>query len=145
MDAISLVYGFYGLLVFALTLALARTLQKNGAVFLRDVFSESPELATSVNTLLVTGFFMLSFGYAVFMMRFEQSPETGRQAIEAMSLKLCALLMTLACVHFANVYVFYRIRQRAHSSRLVQEELPRRQTWAAARRTAVALPDEEPA
>ena len=51
-----------------LTLWLARTLYTNGAVFLEEVFDRK-EIAVAVNRLLVTGFFMINLGYAMFLFR----------------------------------------------------------------------------
>ena len=49
------VYGVYAVVSVGLTVWLARTLFRNGAVFLRDVFKDKPELAEAVNRLLVRG------------------------------------------------------------------------------------------
>ena len=41
----------------------ARSLQKNGRVFLVDAFHGNAELADSVNHLLVMGFYLINTGY----------------------------------------------------------------------------------
>ena len=55
----------YVAIAVGLTVWLARTLFRNGAAFLHDVFADKPELAVAVNRLLVTGFYMLSLGYSL--------------------------------------------------------------------------------
>jgi hypothetical protein len=69
MSPIVLSYAVYSALAIVLTVGLARTLSQHGHVFLEDVFPDRPELARSINQLLVVGFFMLNLGYAFFLMR----------------------------------------------------------------------------
>jgi hypothetical protein len=58
------IYLIYTAASLALTIWLARTLFKNGEVFLEEVFADNPRLAGSVNHLLVVGFYLLNLGYA---------------------------------------------------------------------------------
>jgi hypothetical protein len=105
----SQVYVIYIAVVIGLTAALARTLFHNGTPFLRDVFPEKPEVAQAVNRLLVTGFYMLNLGYALFILR--ASVElSGFEAFQFLVNRLALLLLTLAGIHFVNVFVFWKIR-----------------------------------
>ena len=81
--AIYLVYA--GTSLF-LTVWLARTLFKNGAVFLDEVFSGNPKLGEAVNRLLVVGFYLLNLGYASMMLK-AHSAATLVEAIEVLSAK----------------------------------------------------------
>ena len=56
-------YLIYLAVSIALTIWVARTLHKNGRVFLVDVFHGNEALADSVNHLLVVGFYLINFGY----------------------------------------------------------------------------------
>ena len=107
-----IVYVAYAMTAIGLTAWLARTLSRNGAVFLRDVFKEKQALAEAVNRLLVVGFYMLNLGYALFVLR----GSGGMDAFEAVQFfvnRLSRLLLALALLHFVNVLVFWRIRARA--------------------------------
>ena len=104
------VYAAYALAAVGLTVWLARTLFRSGAVFLEDVF-EKPELAAAVNRLLVTGFYMINLGYAAFLLK-ASAVDSSTAAIEVLAKKLGILLLSLAVVHFVNVSVFYRLRRR---------------------------------
>ena len=113
-----IVYVAYAMTAIGLTAWLARTLSRNGAVFLRDVFKEKQALAEAVNRLLVVGFYMLNLGYALFVLR----GSGGMDAFEAVQFfvnRLSRLLLALALLHFVNVLVFWRIRARAE-----QRDLP---------------------
>ena len=108
-ENVIVVYVVYVAIAATLTIWLARTLFRNGTAFLHDVFSERPELADAVNRLLVVGFFMLNLGYALYLLRASR----GLDAFEATQFlvnRLAILLVTLAGMHFLNVFVFWRIR-----------------------------------
>jgi hypothetical protein len=62
------VYAAYALVTLTLTIWLARTLFKNGAIFLEDVFKDTPKMAGAVNQLLVVGFYLFNLGYAALIM-----------------------------------------------------------------------------
>ncbi len=106
------VYVVYGLVSLGLTIWLARTLFRNGAVFLRDVFADKPDLADAVNRLLVVGFYLLNLGYACLLLK-APGAATMVSAIEVLAGKLGALLLSLGVLHFANMFLFHRIRRRA--------------------------------
>jgi len=119
------VYTAYAVCAVALTVWLARTLYHNGAVFLEEVFDRK-EIAVAVNRLLVTGFFMINLGYAMFLLK-SNSATTATEAIEILVQKLGILLLTLAAVHFVNVYVFWRLRRRNEVKYLPPPVAPQRQ------------------
>ena len=116
-DHLTFVYVVYSVVSIALTVWLARTLFKNGAVFLRDVFKDTPDLANAVNRLLVVGFYLLNLGYASLLLRSDPAPTTTA-AIEILSSKLGWLLLSLGAMHFFNMYLFHRIRRRAQLAEL---------------------------
>jgi hypothetical protein len=105
------IYAAYGAISVVLTIWLARTLFKNGAVFLEDVFAGDPRIANALNRLLVVGFYLLNFGYACLLLR-SPAAATTVQAVEILARKLGLLLMSLGIIHFANLYLFHRIRRR---------------------------------
>jgi hypothetical protein len=107
------VYVLYALVSIGLTVWLARTLFRNGGVFLDDVFAENPRMSPAVNHLLVVGFYLLNLGYALLTMRSGQSALTLVQAIETLAEKLGTLMLVLGVIHFGNLYLFYRIRRRS--------------------------------
>jgi hypothetical protein len=112
IDNLSVVYMLYAAVSVGLTIWLARTLARNGRVFLEDVFGEQPGLAEAVNRLLVVGFYLVNFGYACLLLRGGYADDL-RSAIETLAAKLGWLLLSLAFMHFMNMFVFHRIRRRA--------------------------------
>lgn len=109
---VALAYLTYAATSFGLTYWLARTLFKNGEVFLEDVFVDNPRMAAAVNRLLVVGFWLLNLGYALSTLRIGYSELTIVGAIEQLAVKLGALMLVLGAIHFGNLYLFHRIRRR---------------------------------
>lgn len=116
-DYLLLVYAIYAAASLGLTIWLAQVLGKNGAVFLEDVFADKPRLGEAINRLLVVGFYLGNLGWALSTMIAYQ-PATLTGAFEVLSKKLGTLLLCLAAMHFANLYVFHRIRRRMNGAAL---------------------------
>lgn len=104
------VYAIYAVFSVGLTIWLARTLSTNGRIFLHDVFPDSPALGDAVNHLLVVGFYLVNFGFACLHLVGGRAA-TVLDAIETLAAKFGSLLLALAFMHFANLYVFNRIRK----------------------------------
>ncbi len=117
------VYVIYSVVAVGLTVWLARTLFRNGAVFLSDIFEGKPELAQAVNQLLVVGFYLLNLGYAFFMLK-AHGATSSFAAVEVLARKLGFLLLTLGGLHFLNLYLFHRIRQRSHIATMPPPVVP---------------------
>src|SRR5688500_20175000 len=105
-------YLVYLAISIALTIWVARTLHKNGRVFLVDVFQGNEALADSVNHLLVVGFYLINFGYVSLALKLGYDVTNAREGIEALSWKVGLVLVVLGGMHFFNLYVFSRIRRR---------------------------------
>jgi hypothetical protein len=105
------VYAVYVVIAVGLTAWLARTLFRSGTAFLHDVFADRPKLADAVNRLLVVGFYMLNLGYALYILRASRGLDAF-EAVQFLVNRLALLLVSLAVLHFVNVFVFWRIRAR---------------------------------
>jgi len=97
----------------ALTIWVARTLSKNGRIFLVDVFRGNAELADSVNHLLVVGFYLINLGYVALALKLGYAIAGVQGSIEALSAKVGVVLLVLGAMHFFNLYVFSRMRRRS--------------------------------
>ena len=97
----------------ALTVWVARTLHRNGRVFLVDCFHGNTELADSVNHLLVVGFYLINVGFVSLALRFGVAAADTREAIETLSTKVGFVLLVLGVMHFCNLGVFTTCRRRA--------------------------------
>ena len=109
-------YIVYLLISVTLTIWVARTLHKNGAIFLVDAFHGNGELAASVNHLLVVGFYLMNIGFVALALKTGDPIGNTRAAIEMVSDKLGYVMLILGGMHFFNLYVFARIRRRGRGN-----------------------------
>ena len=112
VDFLVVTYCFYLVISISLTIWVARTLFRNGRVFLVDVFHGNAALADSVNRLLVVGFYLINLGYVSLALKLGYDVTSARGSIEALSQKVGVVLLVLGGMHFFNLYVFSRIRRR---------------------------------
>src|SRR5947207_11979082 len=113
MDWVLVTYLVYLTLSICLTVWVARTLHKNGRIFLVDSFGGNEQLADSVNHLLVVGFYLVNVGYVSLALKYGDKPGDTVKAIEFFSTKIGIVLLVLGAMHFLNMYVFTRMRRRA--------------------------------
>jgi len=105
-------YALYLIVSLALTVWVARTLHRNGRVFLVDAFGGNTALADSVNHLLVVGFYLVNAGYITRALQEPTKPTDAATSIEMLSSKIGLVLLVLGGMHFFNLFVFSRMRQR---------------------------------
>jgi hypothetical protein len=115
MNIVVSTYLVYLTISIALTVWVARTLHKNGRVFLVDVFHGNEALADSVNHLLVVGFYLINFGYVSLALKLGYVVVTAQEAMEALSVKIGMVLIVLGGMHFFNLFVFSRMRRRSNA------------------------------
>lgn len=113
MNTIVITYLLYLVISIGLTIWVAQTLFKNGRLFLVDVFRGNEALADSVNHLLVVGFYLINLGYVTLMLKIAGNVESPRESIEALSSKVGLVLLVLGAMHFFNLFLFSKIRQRS--------------------------------
>lgn len=106
-------FVFYLVVSVALTVWVARTLFKNGRVFLVDSFLGNETLADSVNHLLVVGFYLINIGYITLALKYGTKPDNLVGTFEYVSTKIGVVLLILGAMHFFNLVVFSKMRRRA--------------------------------
>ncbi|MEU5398764.1 hypothetical protein ABZ348_05625 [Streptomyces sp. NPDC005963] len=128
MDLNVVAYIVYLLISVALTIWVARTLSKNGRIFLSDVMHGNEKLADAVNHLLVVGFYLVNLGFVALYLRVAETVDDARELFDALSVKLGVVLLVLGVMHLSNVYVLNKIRRRGVMER---EQVPpvRPQGW----------------
>src|SRR5438874_12199608 len=79
----------------ALTIWVARTLHKNGRIFLVDSFLGNEGLADSVNHLLVVGFYLINIGFVTLALKYGDKAVDAQTALEILSSKFGLILVVL--------------------------------------------------
>jgi hypothetical protein len=113
MNLTTITYLVYIFLSLAITIWVARTLHKNGRIFLLDSFHGNDQLADSVNHLLVVGFYLINLGYITLALKTSEAVWTVQGLIELLSVKIGVVLLVLGAMHFLNIYIFSKMRRRA--------------------------------
>ena len=98
-----------------MTIWVARTLHKNGRIFLIDAFSGNQPMADSVNHLLVVGFYLINIGFILLFLRIGEKPTDLVQGVEYISTKLGIVMLVLGGMHFFNMFNFSKMRKKAVS------------------------------
>lgn len=96
-------YLAYLFISIALTVWVARTLSKNGLIFLVECFGHEEQLARSTNHLLVVGFYLVNLGWILLTLRFGSEPETLADAVRFLSSKIGVAVIVLGAMHFFNM------------------------------------------
>ena len=96
-------YIVYLVVSIALTVWVARTLSKNGIVFLKECFGHDDSLAYSTNHLLVVGLYLVNLGWILLSLRFGSEPQGMAEAFEFLSTKIGLVVVALGFMHFFNM------------------------------------------
>ncbi|MEU9255296.1 hypothetical protein AB0D66_26010 [Streptomyces sp. NPDC048270] len=112
MDLTVVAYVIYLLISIGLTVWVARTLSRNGRVFIGDVLQGNEKLADAVNQLLVVGFYLVNIGFVTLYLRSGEEIVQARDLFEALSVKLGVVLLVLGVMHLGNVWVLNKMRRR---------------------------------
>jgi hypothetical protein len=113
MTPIVWTYLSYLIISISLTVWVAKTLHKNGRIFLVDSFLGNEPLADSINHLLVVGFYLINIGYVSLALKTAVKPENLQGVLEILSGKVGVVLLVLGGMHFFNLLVFSKMRRRA--------------------------------
>lgn len=96
-------YALYLVITLAITIWVARTLSKNGEVFLIECFGHDDRLAKSTNHLLVVGFYLINIGFITLTLSLGAEPHTFPDAIRFLSGKVGLAVVVLGAMHFFNM------------------------------------------
>lgn len=106
----SATYLTYIAISIFITVFVSRTLSKNGKIFLIDGFGGNVDLATSVNHLLVVGFYLLNLGFVLLRMKTNVNISNLEGSIVYLSSGLGFVLFALGIAHFFNMFVIHKFR-----------------------------------
>jgi hypothetical protein len=113
MTATVYTYLLYLIISIGLTIWVARTLHKNGRIFLVESFHGNELLADSVNHLLLVGFYLINIGYVTLALKGGEKPTDLQGLLETLSSKVGVVLLVLGFMHFFNMYIFSKLRRRS--------------------------------
>jgi hypothetical protein len=112
---VEVAYALYLLITIAITIWVARTLSKNGEVFLVQCFGHNAEVARSTNHLLVVGFYLVNIGFITLTLSLGAEPITITDTIRFLSNKVGLAVMVLGAMHFFNMGAVAQFGRKVNS------------------------------
>lgn len=112
MNNTVITYIAYLVIAVPLTIWVAKTLHKNGRVFLLKSMNNDEPLADSVNHLLVVGFYLVNLGFVSLYLKLQDAVINMSGIFEALSAKLGVVMLVLGGMHFFNIYLFTRLSRK---------------------------------
>ena len=123
-NKIVVAYLIYLPTVLILTLYVARTLFKNGRIFMMDIFNGREEIALSTNKLFEVGFYLINVGYALLVLQINEYAnyqlDTYQELVEALAAKVGGFAIYLGVMLFLNMFLFFRGKKMASQNRANQ-------------------------
>ncbi|NML20725.1 hypothetical protein HHL16_07560 [Pseudoflavitalea sp. G-6-1-2] len=113
-------YYIYLPVVILLTWYVARTLFRNGRVFMLEIFHNKVDIAHATNTLFKTGFYLLNLGFGLYILEIHQPINDNLTMIEALSPKIGGFSIYLGLMLFFNLYFFFRGRKASRRKNVPQ-------------------------
>jgi len=112
---VEIAYALYLAITIAITIWVARTLSKNGEVFLIQCFGHNADVAKSTNHLLVVGFYLVNIGFITLTLSLGAEPKTYTDAIRFLSNKVGLAVMVLGAMHFFNMGAVAQFGRKVNS------------------------------
>ncbi|WKZ66712.1 MAG: hypothetical protein QY325_02025 [Flavobacteriales bacterium] len=124
-----LTYLIYLPIVFGLTLYVARTLFRNGRVFMLDIFKGKADIADATNRLFEVGFYLINIGFALRIMEVdgywgENAYDTMQEVVETLAGKVGGFAIYLGVMLFINLFLFFRGRRKARQNGITINPVP---------------------
>jgi hypothetical protein len=107
-------YALYLLISIGITIWVARTLSRNGEIFLVQCFGHNGEIARSTNHLLVVGFYLINIGFITLTLSLGGEPTTIPEAIRFLSGKVGLAVVVLGVMHFFNMHAIARFGRKVN-------------------------------
>ncbi|MEJ6571849.1 MAG: hypothetical protein QNL39_07680 [Akkermansiaceae bacterium] len=130
MDHTVITYVGYIMVAIPLTIWVAKTLHKNGRIFLLKSMKGDEGLADSVNHLLVVGFYLVNLGFVSLYLKLDQEVQQISGVFEALSAKLGVVMLILGGMHFFNIWLFTRMGRRGDDDEYTGVKPPAYAGWS---------------
>lgn len=88
-----------------------RILFRCGRVFLVEAF-QTEEMADSINTLLLVGFYLVNFGIVSIFVAMGYKPDNWLESVEYLGTKVGVVLLILGGMHYFNMKNIAKVRSR---------------------------------
>ena len=127
MNYTVITYIGYLTVAVPLTIWVAKTLHKNGRVFLLRSMRGDESVTDSINHLLVVGFYLVNLGFVSLYLKLNREVAEISGVFEALSAKLGIVMLILGGMHFFNIWLFNKMGREKEPPK--PPELPKYAGW----------------
>jgi len=111
-------YCIYLPITFYITIVVGKICYTHGEIYLSKIINDKPEIVSSINRILLVGYYLLNLGYATITLSFWHKIINMATLIETLSTKLGIIILFLGVMHVNNMLVTYMLSKKInkHSS-----------------------------
>lgn len=99
----NIVYIIYLLITVFVILRVGHILYRSGRIFIVNCLHGDTITADAINSILLSGYYLMNTGYAVYVLKMSQRVVCWQGAVEAIATKTGGIVLTLGLMHIFNV------------------------------------------
>lgn len=111
-------YIVYILLSSSIVFLVGNWCYKNGKIYILSYFPEDINFGNGINKLLRIAYYLLNIGLSIWSLHSMTEIETSLEMILEISGRLSYILLTIAILHFINIYTVYLIHKHFKNQQL---------------------------
>jgi hypothetical protein len=107
-------YIIYLFITYIITVRVGKVFYKNGRHYILSIVNNDCQLTDFINKILLAGYYLINLGYATIMLNFWKTVTNYAGLIASVSNMTGKIILSLAIVHFANMYIISIIGKKQH-------------------------------
>lgn len=117
-------YMIYLPVTFYITIVVGRVCYRNGELYLSRIINEHPVTVRWINSMLLTGYYLVNLGYAAVMVSFWHRISSLQDLVETLSGHIGIIVLLLGILHVNNMLVTYLISKHINKHQsLIKKQL----------------------
>lgn len=108
----TIAYLIYLLVTYTITVHVGLRFYRNGRIYILELLQGEEDVTSSINRLLLTGYYLLNLGYAALMINTWQTMYTWQDILISISTMTGRILLILSLIHYINMAVILHCSQR---------------------------------
>ncbi len=111
----TLAYIIYLFITYLITVRVGFIFYRNGRVFILDLLKNDVSLTDAINRTLLVGYYLVNLGYAALMISTWDKVISWTTLLSSVTVMTGKIVLTLAIMHYFNMFVIYLISKRNQS------------------------------
>lgn len=111
----TIAYLIYFFFAYLITVHAGLVFYRNGRLYILQLLNDNENLASAINRMLLTGYYLLNLGYVAVSIRYWSTITTWEQLVVTVTTLTGKIILILAIVHFCNmlsIFLFSRYRNQ---------------------------------